>query len=258
MNTVFLTNNLLEQANLSVTTGTINNQFPLNNLKHDHTSEFCRINGNTAKIVLDLGSISEVDIFCITGDAVENGLGFTGCELRGSATTDFSGSTAHTIILNQEYNFGFKSFTAESFRFWEITLTGDTYVDISNVFLGNKTILTNNGFSSKNFNYFFKDNSKISKNEYNQKFVDKKNKCKYIRGSINTLVTTEFDKLFDIYNNHSTTKPLWFLLDPEGNMPDTDSEWKFSGYMRFSQEFLYKMVIPGIYDISKVELEQNI
>lgn len=245
----FLTDNYVDNAELSIITGVENSQFPLTNLQHDFTTKVFRSTTSNVEILVDLGQTSAVDTFAMVGSSVD-GIGLSTVKIYGSPTTDFSGSTEHIVDINIANNFGFKIFTEESHRYWKVTITGATYCELSNIYIGSKTGLPNNGISTKSFSYYNKDNSKISKNKYNHKFIDTYNTIKYLSGQIKLINAEEFDTLQYIYDNHMLRKPLFFLLDPNGDMPETNSEYLYSGYFYIQKEFTYKMVAPGLYNIN--------
>lgn len=250
----FLSDNLIDNATLSILTGTENAQFPLSNLKSTFTTKEFRSTGNTVEILVDLLTTQSVDSFAVAGHSVD-GLGFTDITIYGSATLDFSGSTPIVINTNAEYAFGFNLFTSGAFRYWKIALTGTgSFASLSNIFLGAKTAFTENSLSIKTFNYTNKDNSRVRKNKYNQKFVDKTNRTRLIKGGIKFMNTAEFDLVNGLYNNHGISDPIWMIVDPDGTSA-TDGEFMFSMYGYFRRVSTITMSGFGIYN-ANIDMEQ--
>ena len=247
---IFLANNLVLDADLSVISGGENSQFPLSNIQHSHTTKVFRSTGNTSEILIDLHITHLVDSFALVGSTTD-GIGTTGVTLYGSATDDFTSSTPINIDLSPEHNFGFKLFDAGgSFRFWKIVLTGTAgYCELSNIYLGAKTELEDNDISGPTFGYSQNDNSKISSNTYGQKFIDIGNTISTLSGTVKYANSTEFDILNNIYRDHGESAPLWFLTYPNGCFI-TDAEFIFSGYFYFSKAFDWKSSGPGFFDVT--------
>lgn len=245
----FYKNNLIDDATLS-TNGS--NSATLDNVKNDiPTIAYNDTDGSGIKIEIDLGSAKAVDACLITGNYLQ-GLGFTSCELRGSASTDFSGSTVHTLEVNSDNRIALKNFTEETFRYWELTFNSGE-VDISNIFLGAATKIENNGITHKSFTYEKVDNSKSQFNNFGQKFASKYSKQKMISGTIDLINASEFAILTDIWEDKGTTDPIWFILDKDDNLDITDSKYIFSGMFHINKKFQFKMVAPNLYQL-KVEL----
>lgn len=230
----FLSENFVSDATLSIITGTPDAQFPIDNIKDIRTTKVFRSSDNTVEVQIDLLVSQTINAFAIVGSSVD-GLGFTALTIKGSPSTDFSGSTAITIDLNAENNFGFKLFDDSPFRFWKLEFTGTgSFTEVSNIFLGAKEQFENNSFAISSFRYSNQDNSRVTFNSYGQPFIDKRARLKTIRGSIRHMNTTEFDLLNELINRHGRTEPIWILTDPEG-CSATDGEFLFSVYGLFSR-----------------------
>lgn len=243
----FLSDNLIDNCSLSLATGTANAQFPLANIKKTYTTKVFRSIENTVSIIIDLQSTFPVDSIAMVGD---NTLGFNTATLKGSGSLDFSGSTVHTLDLSHQYNFGFKQFTSESHRYWLLTLTGSSYCEVSNIFLGSKTELPNNDIETTSFEWGDDPNVSIQENKYGQLFINEYNVQQILDGSIKLVNPTEYAILDTIFKRHGKTKPLWFILDPNGIGPIADSEFIFSGYFNFKSNFKWKTITTGYYSIS--------
>lgn len=244
-----MNDNLFLNASLSMITGTENAQYPLTNLKHDFTTKTFRSNENSIEILVDLQTTQDVDSFAITGSSL-TGLGITSLSIYGSATTDFTGSTEIVINLSAEHNFGYNLFTTQSFRYWKIeATTAGSYVELSNLFLGERTQLTNNGIDLTSFTYQTNDNNSITTNNYGQRFIDTYNKIKAISGTIRYANKAEFETLDNIWLHNGTSIPLWVMADPD-NCLATDAEFRMSGFFYFTSDIQFKASGPGLLDLN--------
>ncbi len=251
-NLTFLSDNRVLEANLSMITGSVNAQFPLSNIQHDFTTKVFRSNEDSVEILIDLQQSAPINSFAIVGSSV-SGMGFGDISIYGSPTTNFTGSTEIEIDVNANLNFGFKLWESQgSFRYWKIVInnTGGDYVELSNLYLGVRTELTN-GIDLNSFKYSQVDNSKISTNNYGQKFIDKYNKTKVLNGQIKFLNKSEFDTLNNLYIQHGKSTPIWVIVDPEGKMA-TDGQFLFSGMFYFEKDLQYESSGPFLYNVNLV------
>lgn len=244
-----MNDNLFLNASLSMIVGTENSQFPLTNMQHDFTTKTFRSNENSIEILVDLQSTIDVDSFAIVGSSV-TGLGLTSLSIYGSATTDFTGATEIVVDLSSEHNFGFNLFSTQSFRYWKIEATSaGSYVEISNLFLGERTELTNNGLDMSSFTYATADNSNISSNRYGQRFIDSYNKIKEVSGTIRYANKAELDTLDDIWLQNGRSIPLWVMVDPDDCII-TDGKYKMSGYFYFTKDVSFRSSGPSLFDLN--------
>lgn len=208
-----LSENLINDATISLSSGTENAQFPLSNLLNESPALKFRSTTNTVTILLDATVTRTVDTVMLVGDATET-IGVTAVTVKGSVTTDFSGSTAIPVVINSEYNMGIALPTAGSFRYWQVEVTGTgSFVEIGNIALGERVQLTENNLGINSFQYKHNDKSDVYENEYDQKFVDTKNAVKSITGRIEYCTKTEQDTLDEIYRRHGRHLPLWMIID---------------------------------------------
>lgn len=249
MSLTFLDNNRVLDATLSMITGTENAQFPLTNLQKDFTTKVFRSNENVIEILVDLKISESIDAFAIVGSSA-TGIGFTDITIQGSGSIDFTGAAVINIDIAAEFNFGFKLFTAASFRFWKISVvqTAGSFVELSNFFIGTKTQLTQNGFSSASFVYTGRENVRIQQNRFGQRFIDKYNKINELSGSVEFVNSAEFTTINEVFMQHGRNIPLWVLVDPDGQLVD-DGEFIFSGYFYFTEDIEWQSVTTGLFNI---------
>lgn len=225
----FLSDNLVNDAELSIVSGGENSQFPLENIKNESTAIKFRSTTNTTVIVFDLGVTSNIDIFAMTGDATSQ-LGVSNMSFRTSTTTDFSSSPIYTMSISAEHNFGYVEIDEVTHRYVEMTLTGSgSFAEVSNIFIGSKLNIPQNSLSIASFQYETRDNSRVTSNRYGQKFIDHRNLVKTISGTIEHCTKDETEILDDMFQSHGRSIPLWMLLDTT-NTSMNDSEYRLSMY----------------------------
>lgn len=252
-NISFLTNNFADSINSTdyvVLSGTENAQFPMTNLGKVFTTKVFKSTGPNVEFRVDLGAGRTIDTVALAGNTNDRALGITSATIEFSPTTVFSGATIISIDLSAEHNFGFKYFTEQSgMRYAKIVLTGASHCEISNLYVGSRTELSDNNFDTSSFEYDNIENFKAKKNNYGQFFIDKYNKTNSMSGVIKYVNLVEFETLQDIYAEVGNTTPLWFILDNEGNMStDGSSAYLFSGYYYLSGSLNWKTVAPNIKD----------
>lgn len=226
---VFLSDNYVDDSTMSLSTGTENAQFPLLNLKNEATAVKFRSLENTIVIVFDLLQTRTIDTVALHGDTNSN-LGMTTASVKTSLTTDFSGATAIPISLSAEHIMGYEYITAVPHRYVELTLTGSgVYVELSNIFIGERIDIEQNNLSIDSFRYGYRDNSTTSNNKYDQLFIDKRNSTKFVGGTLQFCTKTEQSTLDEMFRRHQRSKSLWMIVDKEGSGM-TDGEYKLTTY----------------------------
>lgn len=225
----FLSDNLVDQGSFNITTGAENAQFPISNLLNDSTTNKFRSTGNTVVFEIDLGTNRTIDSIAVVGDSTGS-LGITAMTVKTSVTTDFSGSPIYTVDLSSEHNIGYTFITSVSHRYVEVTLTGTgSYAELSNIFLGERINLPQNSLSIGSFKYGNDDRSRVRDNDFGQRFIDVRNKTRFLSGSIEYCTKDETETLDDLFLFHGKTKPLWVFLDPT-NTAMNDAEFRLSLY----------------------------
>ncbi len=238
----FGTNNLITNSTFSIVSGIEDSQHPLENIKIPITSKVFRSTGSSVEILIDTNTITDIDTFMMVGDNI-NGIGILTMSIYGSTTTDFSSSTEITIDISDEFNFGFKKFTSVAYRYWKVVLTGSTYCELSNIYLGEATEITTNAITMGTFKYGVKENLKIDQNKYGNKFITQYNSMKSLGGTINLLNTSEYTTLQEIYNDHKMSVPLWFITCPDDEL-GTNSKYQYSGYFYLGKDLEFTNTNP--------------
>jgi len=252
----FLSENLVDGAALTLTTGTEDAQFPLSNLQNDSPSIKFRSTGNTCVIEFDLGQTRDIDTVAIAGDPTET-LGITAASIKTSVTSDFTLSTPIPITLSSEYGIGIEYITEVNHRYVELTLTGSgSFCELGNLFIGKRLNLPLNSFSVSSFRYRNDDNSKVAFNDFRQRFIDSYPYVKRLVGTIEFCTKTEQEDLDTMFLRHGKQKPLWVIVDRDGAAM-TDGEWKLTMYGYMEKMPTWRAVGGQLYNTS-IELDQAI
>ena len=229
----FLSENFVDLANITLTTGTENAQFPLLNVQNEATAVKFRSQENSIVLEFDLQQTRTLDTIALHGDT--NGtLGLTAASIRTSLTTDFTGSAVTNISLSAENLIGYEYFTEVSHRYVELTLTGTgSYAELSNVFIGKRIELLQQNLSISSFAYGAIDKSKRSENQYGQMFIDKRNQIKTLGGDIEFAIKSEQETLDEMFIRHGENLPLWMIVDKD-SLSMNDGQYKLTiyGYLR--------------------------
>lgn len=245
----FLSDNLVLNGAISMVTGTENVQFPLTNISHTFTTKVFRSTTNTCSILIDLYTTQSVDTVMVVGSSV-SGLGFTSMSIQGSPTADFTGVTSYPIDMSGKDNIGFKSLPVASNRFWKVTVanTAGSYVELSNIYIGSKTEITNNGFSQDSFKYSVIDNCSIVDNKYGQKFIDTYNKIKKMGGTIKYCTKAEVEQIKDVGIQNGRSTPIWVLMDNDDKIA-VDGKYMFSGYYYIDNDMVWTATGGCLFDV---------
>ncbi len=245
----FLSENLTDTGIYTITTGSENTQFPIENLKLDFTTKKFRSNGNTVVFEIDWQEFRAVDFLTVTGDATLS-LGVTAVSIKLSITTDFSASLVYNLNLSAKHNVGFLAIDEVTARYAEVTLTGTgSYSELSKIFIGKKISLENNNLSLSSFKLDRDDNSNVRRNEFGQKFIDIRNSVKKISGSIQTMTKAEMDIVDDLFIYHGRNKPLWVVVDQFGTGM-IDGEYILTCFVYFSNDPSYSVIGGQHYNVS--------
>lgn len=250
----FFSENLVDDATLSLTTGAANAQFPLSNIQNDSTARKFRSTGNTAVIVLDLLQLRDIDTISVVGDSTDT-LQITTMSVKTSVTSDFSLSTPIPITLSSEFNIGYEFIASVTHRFVEITLTGNgSFVEVSNFFIGERINLPFNSLSIDSFRYKHNDNSKLKFNDFRQRFIDQFPFVKRLVGTIKFCTKGEQDTLDEMFLRHGRHLPLWIVVDPNSDAM-TDGRFKLSMYGYLEKAPSWRAVGGQLYNTS-IEMDQ--
>lgn len=229
---IFLSENLVDNAVVELTTGTENAQFPLENVKNEATAVKFRSIENSVVIRFDLQQTRTIDTIALHGDT-NNTLGLTAASVKTSLTTDFSSSTAQSIDLSGSNLVGYQFIDSVDHRYVELTLTGTgVFAELSSIFIGERIELMYQNLSISSFRYGQNDKSDVSENDYGQKFINKRNKIKYLKGDIQFATKDEQEILDDMFIRHGVSEPLWMIVDKmSGGMNEGQFKLSVYGYL---------------------------
>ena len=244
----FLSENLYNTAQVSLTVGTVNAQFPLANLKNESPSVKFRSIESTCVILVDLLQTRDFDSFALAGSPTEQ-LNIISAEIKTSTTTDFTMSTAIPIDLSSSELIGFKFFTEVSKRYVQVTLVSSVFCEVSQIFIGKSLELEQIALSIDSFSYQRSDQSSKSLNRYGQVFIDKLNQIKSLGGSIEFANKDEQEDLDDMFIRHGETLPIWMIVDTD-NESMNDGKFKLTIYGYIQEMPTWSAVGGQLYNAS--------
>ena len=209
MSLLFYTGNLIDNA--TFTASTENLSFPPSNLKDPRRTKVFRTLTNSDTLILDFQETSEIDSIFIV-DEPRNGFGISTLSFDLNATSNFtSPAYSDSLTYSTIHGVGFKSFTQQDYRFCRLSLTSTLgYCELSKIFIGKELNLG----KGPNFNWTYqdKDLSIVKENRYGQRFVDIITRQKQVNMAFSLLNKDQLDKIFQIYDEKSTTKPFFFSV----------------------------------------------
>lgn len=229
----FLYNNLVDNAVLSVDSGGENAQYPLLNLKNSSPSNKFRSLTATSVVIIDLLSNQTVDTISLKGDPLGE-LGVLSASFRYSNTLDFTSSPVINVTLSSEHNAGLEFFTAVDARYWEMTLSGASYVELGVLYIGEKLNIPQQNYSISSFQYKYNDNSTVNSNQYGQRFINSRNLQKSLSGKIEYATSDETELLDNMSISVGRSQPLWVIVD-ENSDAISDGKFRFMIYGYLNQ-----------------------
>lgn len=217
MTVKFYNYNLVDQPSTVITASSENAFFPVSNLKDDRRTKVFRSTAASCTLVFDFITAESVDSILLVPH-ITYGWGFNSSTIVEANTTNTWGSPAFSTTIgpseiDQEHMVAVKEFTAQTYRFWRLTFTGTSYVEISKLFIGAKQLIGTGKSIDYNWQYVSADNSIIQLNRYGQKFIDVLPEQKRIAFSISNMTITQVDSFFAIYDYSKKTKPFFFYID---------------------------------------------
>lgn len=218
MTVKFFNYNLVNQSPTVITASSENAFFPVSNLKDDRRTKVFRSTGPTAVLVFDFVSTEQVDSIILTTH-IKNGFGFITPVLIEANPTDTWASPAYTttltgLELDSQHGVAYKDLvTAQSYRFWRLTFSGASYVELSKVFIGKKQLIGAGRSINYGWQFLDNDNSIVQINRYGQKFIDELPSQKRIGASFSNLTKDEIDDFFSVYDYNQKTKPFFMYFD---------------------------------------------
>lgn len=229
MGLVLFSENYLQYATLSLTTGTENAQFPLTNIQNDSPSYKFRSQENSIVVLIDTIQTRDMDTFAFVGDPID-GINISSIVVKTSINTDFSGSPTINVNISSDHNLGYVFFTEVTHRYVQLTITGSgSFAELSNCFIGKRVELTNNNIAYSSFKFHDNENTVVRKNSYGQKFVDRRNTVLTLGGSIEAIDETEYLALKDVFERHGLHTPLWIMVDKDSST-FSEGVYEFTNY----------------------------
>jgi hypothetical protein len=231
--------NLVNQIQTVITAGDENSFFPASNIADDRRTKVYRSNGVSDSIVFDFSSIEGVDSILIVPHII-NGFGFSDPVTVEANATDSWGAPAFSTTItsseiDQSHNIAIKEFTEESYRFWRLTFSSGSYVEVANVFIGKQKLIGTspaNRSISLGWSYQSGDRSTIQENRYGQKFIDEIARQKAFTFQFEILSKDELDDFLEMYDRNGKTIPFYVRIGCD-NMINNKN--RFSGLVYFEE-----------------------
>jgi hypothetical protein len=251
----FLANNLVETAQLTASTS--NAQFPVSNIQDDFRTRVWRSTSNSDSIVFDLGSTEPVDYVGIV-DNWQNGFGVSTITIEANATDSWGAPAFSTsLTFDSQFGVGVKSITEQNYRYWRFVFTSTLgYCEVANLFIGKATVIDTNGIDYR-WSYKNRDVKKYSSTRYGQEYIDDITQRKELNGlKIKVMNTTELDKMFEVFDNRRTVKPLFVeFCDPSSTLLNNIN--RLNGLYKFTSEPSFPNVTAGYWETSFSLREQK-
>ena len=225
--------NLVTQSATAITASSENALFPASNIADPRSTKVTRtVTGVlTGSYTFDFQTTESVDSVLIKGHHLD-GLGFTGnLTIEANATDSWSSpSFTTTLTPDAAFNFAYKGFTAETYRYWRISATAASgYLEIGKIFIGAELSLASN-----NIDYGWtledKDLSKTQRNRYGQRFVDEITTQKMLKASVNLLNKSELDSMLAMFESVNIRKPVWIVVDSTKTIVNDYERFSMYGY----------------------------
>jgi len=231
MSMSFIYYNYCDLDDTTITASTENAFFPASNLQDTRSTKVFRSTAGSATVVFDMQAAVEIDTFACVPHFV-NGFGFNGSLTLEANATNTWGAPAFSVTItdgtdiDRTFNTAYKEFSAsQTYRYWRLSATGTSYVELSRVYLGLRNTINDRSISY-NWRYKLEDNSKITKNIYGQRFADEINRQREFSFDFKNLDKTAVDDWFLLYDYNGLTKPFFMRIGCTGIINDLD---RFNG-----------------------------
>lgn len=246
--TVFYGYNQVDNARITATN--TDASYPASNLQDHRRTKVFRSTTNSCSITFDILTPEPVDSILLTENP-SNGFGFTTpITIEANNTSDFDtvspafSTTITASDIDAKFGFAYKEFSSQEYRFWRLSFTGSSYVEVSNVFIGSKIDFTTTDLS-RELSFGEQDLADFQTNRYGQKFIDEIGRIKTLSGSFTYMNKTEMDTFFEMYDYNRSTKPIYLRMDCS-IFNDTD---RISGMYFFDEKPLLSHVNFGLWNI---------
>jgi len=248
-------NNLAIDANLSPSTE--NALYPAENIQDTRRTRVWRSTTNADEIYFDFGAAEDIDSIVMV-DSLFNGFGFTtaSLELNSVATWVMGAPVTIAITIDNTNGIAFgKHSSVVSYRYAKLILTSTLgYCELSKIFLGVEQEVSAQVDFTYPLKFGYDDKAVVSKNRYNQLFVDEVYRFKNLSGTINTMTNAEVEVLMELDNLCSITKPFFVRFDQAAVNLLTDND-ELAGYYRLTKEPEFTLT-SGNYWNTSLDMEE--
>ena len=239
--------NLCDQDSTVVTGSTEDPFYPASNLKDARTTKKWRTTSSSGSVVFDFITTEAVDSLMVRGDAF-TGRGFNSTLTIEANTTDSWGSPAYstTLSFSDKHNIGFKFLDSdESYRFWRVSGSGSSYLELSNICIGKSLIPERNISTRLKFEEI--DLSDRTENDDGQEWFIERNRKRKLSCDIKFLSKAGIDYLMTMFDAVGISKPIWVVPDnAEFFSPEKE---RFASQYRLRKVPSYNHSIKGLYNI---------
>lgn len=191
-----------------------NAQFPASNLKDYRRTKVFRSLSNNDSVVFDFGEAVDINSFMVVSNP-KYGWGFNTItiELNGSNSWG-SPAVSQVVTVDPIYGFGYFEWPVnQSYRYARVVMTSSVgYCELSKVFIGSYQDIGEIDFDYP-LSHRIGDNVTISKNRYQQRFIDKVGKQKFLSGDLRNMTRDEADSVLELLDYSGEVRPIWVRID---------------------------------------------
>lgn len=227
MSLKFWNYNLVTQDQTVITPSTENALFPASNLKDPRVTKSYRSTGASCTVVFDFVTTEDVDSVLLVPHS-RNGWGLnTPITIEANATNTWGAPAFSTTLvsgdLDQEHGIAIKEFSTQSYRYWRLSFTGTSYVEVGKLFIG-KLLEIGTNARSMDYGWQFLDDdlSVVAQNRYNQKFVDETISQKRMVFDVNLMDRDELDDMLQMYDYNRRSIPFWMHVEAPAIINNTN------------------------------------
>ena len=228
--------NLIRQDVTDILPDTEDAFFKADNLKSHFRSKVYRTPDGTLTAGVTFDFITTEGVDSVLYKSGLESVGFVGdLTIKANPTNASWGSPAFstTLSVSEKFDVGFVTFPEESYRFWRVEASNPTgdYVELSKLFIGKHLSLEDsNSNIDFGWSWLYSDPSKIQRNRYQERFIDKLPQTDGISASLKLLNKTEMGKVMDMFTTNGTTEPVWFITDEGGVFSDDKHRFTTMGF----------------------------
>lgn len=227
--------NYVDQAQTVITPSTENALYPASNLKNPKRTKAFRSTGASVNVIFDLVNAQVVNSI-VLAPHTKNGWGLnTPITIEASSSNVWTAPAFSTTLtsadLDNTFEVAIKEFSDQTYRFWRLSFTGTSYVEVAYLFIG---AVQEIGVLTRSMDYGWQylqdDISQVSENRYGQRSVDVIISKKRMIFDINLMSNDELDDFFEVYDYNKRSRPFFMKIESPTAISDDD---RLSGLFYF-------------------------